>query len=207
MNCSSSVLCPEYYDFIQLGGPLDHYAGTLVLSAAGFDGGVSGLSSAISIYPGTGFKFDNTASALGNRLDPNGIHNVNLYGGDFSITGLTTGGTSPVDTTNVGQVLNLFSTSSITMTGGSGGAILDLSQSNGNGDSVQRQSNATVLFRGPGLGGAPAAANISNIKLPGTLTNVVTNGSGTAGSPGVGILPWAIGDATTTGSGTDFVTS
>ena len=46
-------------------------------------------------------------------------------------------------------------------------------------------------------------ATISNVKLPsGMLTTV---GSGSSG-PAIGILPWAIGDGTVTGSGTDLVT-
>ena len=121
------------------------------------------------------------------------------------MTGQTTGTPAQVTTTTVGQNLNLYGTPSITMASpGPMGAILDLSVggTSSNVNSRQSNNNYTVLFRGPGLGGV-AGANVSNVKLPSGMQTTV--GSGSSG-PAIGILPWAIGDGTVTGSGTDFVT-
>src|SRR5439155_23952394 len=60
---------------------------------------------------------------------------------------------------------------------------------------LTRMNSGTVLFRGMGNTGAAI-----------TSSGTLVGGGGAAGSTSVSILPYAIGDRTTSGEGTDFVT-
>lgn len=61
----------------------------------------------------------------------------------------------------------------------------------------------TVLFRGDNLGQGPIGPGTSLV----TFTTAPTlSGAGALGTPQAGILPYAIGDNSVTGKGTDFVT-
>lgn len=71
------------------------------------------------------------------------------------------------------------------------------------GFSVLSRSGGTVLFRGDDLGEGPIAAGRSLITFNVAPT---LSGAGALGTPQAGILPYALGDNTTTGDGTDFVT-
>lgn len=72
--------------------------------------------------------------------------------------------------------------------------------------SLVRNPGATVLVRGTNFGAnsvASATINSGNI----TFTTAPTlSGSGAVGTPTVGIIPWAYGDNSNSGNGTDFLT-
>lgn len=72
--------------------------------------------------------------------------------------------------------------------------------------SLARSVGSTMLVRATSLGAnttASATVNTSNIAF---TSAPVLSGSGAAGTTTVGILPWAIGDNSTSGVGTDFLT-
>jgi autotransporter-associated beta strand protein len=66
-----------------------------------------------------------------------------------------------------------------------------------------RQNNATLLFRGPGLGSAPAAGAGRILFATSLVIDLI--GGGGSGSQ-TSILPYAIGESTTTGYGSGLVT-
>lgn len=74
-------------------------------------------------------------------------------------------------------------------------------------DSLVRQNNGVVLFRGTNLGAnAPGTLNTSNITFTTAPSAQLVGGGGAAGSKNISILPWAIGGTTAAAAGDTFVT-
>ncbi len=189
-------------------GPTIIEAGTLAfvgngsdtaLPAGSFTGGATNTlyGDSIQVNPGTSLRLDNTEASLATRIAPNSTpltFPVMLYNGDLSIVG---NGTTSTNITTLGTELDLFGTSSITVSQPGAGVTLNVASTN-------RSSNATAVFRGSALGTGAPGAGVSTVLLPSVS---LSPGGGTPGTPSVGIIPWALGDvSTTTGTGTDFVT-
>ena len=78
--------------------------------------------------------------------------------------------------------------------------------------SLTRQNNSTLYLRGAGLGSTAGAVNIATITATGVGSSLV-GGGGTAGTTSISIVPWAIGNTSTSTSltaannvGASFVT-
>ena len=78
--------------------------------------------------------------------------------------------------------------------------------------SLTRQNNSTLYLRGAGLGGSAGASNVATITAAGIGSSLV-GGGGSAGTTTISILPWAIGNTSTSTSltaannvGASFVT-
>jgi autotransporter-associated beta strand protein len=185
-------------------GPTQVANGTL--SFAGPDGrdepvGAGTLQATFDVYPGAGIKFDNTDGARNDRIvqtagQTDGLP-VRLFGAGFSLVG---NGTTAVNTTNVGGLLKVYGSSSITLSDNGAGTQF------APGNKIARQTNASVLYRGANLGTAGPGPGINTVVHTEAAFNTISGGTSGAGTPGVGILPFDIGDASVTGSGTDFVT-
>ncbi len=73
--------------------------------------------------------------------------------------------------------------------------------------SASRAAGGTALFRGTSLGTAAyPSSNVANLSLTATAGLNLTGGGGAAGSTTISIVPYAVGDSSATGYGTDFVT-
>lgn len=110
------------------------------------------------------------------------------------------GNASALTTENVGQ-LDLTESNGIDshaiVTLQDGGAGLTMT-ANG----LLRSLGATLLVRGDGLGTATAGAGVTNLIFDVTAPTI----TGTLGTTSVGIIPGVIGDASSSGLGTDLVT-
>ncbi len=174
-----------------VGGQFNVLAGTLTI--AGLNGQMQGGPNSVGdpapfnviVAPGARFQLDNSRGVNVNRLLNNAV--ITIAGGEFQLNGNATNVTNQTS-----YQLALSSTSLITVT--SPGAMTTLDVGNiGN----QRSGGGTVILRG--ISGPSGTAQIlASDNLVGTP---VAGDNAT-----LGIIPYAIGDASATGMGTDFVT-
>ena len=130
------------------------------------------------------FTLDSSGTNITNRLSDTA--SVTLRGINFTSTGNASAGSSET----IGAVTGTNSLNTFLVAPGAG-------QSNSlTMASLNRQNNATFNFRGAGLGGAPGAG-VSNIYIATPPTGLIGGGGG-AGSTGISILPYAIGNLGTT---------
>ncbi|NBV53936.1 MAG: hypothetical protein EBR83_10540, partial [Verrucomicrobia bacterium] len=128
--------------------------------------------------------------------------NINLFGNEsvavtetFAIPTLNRGYSVFTVTAKAGAPANLLFTNSSQGTG------FAAAQNNSTGP-----TGVSVLFRGTNLGQA-AGNGVATISDTGPTNGFLFNGQGGAnGTSTKGILPWALVDATVTGSGTSFAT-
>ncbi len=160
--------------------------GNLVLSGAGTMTGGNW-----TINPTANVTLDNNvAGSLSNRM---GARAVNIVGGNLTIIGNAAAATTEAlgansITVNSGNVV-------ITLAASGTGAVALSSTSQ-----LVRTANGTALFRGTNLGSTPGAgvATLTVGSVP------IIGQQGTAGTKNRGILPWAMADQSSTGSGTSF---
>jgi autotransporter-associated beta strand protein len=174
-------------------GPLVVSAGTLSFRSTDdpntgqWNPASASTPSFVSVAPGAKLRFDNTLAVNVNRTAASVA--VNIYGGEFELVG--NAGTADTDQTIVGG-LNALGDSTFTIINpGSGTTKLS---------GINRISRATMFFRGADLG-----TGGSRILLSGGL-NAPVGGGGAAGSPTIGILPFASGSNSPSAGPTDFVT-
>lgn len=190
------------------------FDGITVLAGAGTLGPVGTATGAVTVDVGATLTLDNRTAALGgtgsNVNDRFGTtRNITFRGGNFNLIGNETANTTetfaaPVMarglsvitvTAQPGAQANLVFTSSSQSTG------FAAAQNNSTGP-----TGTSVLFRGTNLGQA-AGNGVATIKDTGATNGFQFNGqSGATGSNTKGILPWALIDATDSGSGTSFAT-
>ena len=189
-------------------------SGSLVLSATNtvsgavtFSGGVTTLNTntgklnsatSVNIESGAKLVLDNsgattTSGDLFDRLSSSAP--LNMKGGEYSFLAANVSPGASFQTVtlalNLGQsIISLTPTTNESAEMFTNGV-------------VTRTGRATALFRGNNLG-TQAGPNISNIKsqLNSQVPGLSNSGSGTS----IGIVPYLIGDTTSTGNGTDFVT-
>ena len=172
------------------------YSGATTINAGGITlngTGGTATSTAFTVNSGGTLTLDNSANNNTARISSTSALTMN--GGVFVFNGSNTASTNATE--SVGALTLSSGTSTVTVNSGTGGSTTLTFAS------VSRSAGATVLFRGPSFGSIPAI-NVSTIKF--TTAPTLTGGGGSAGSNTVSILPYAIGDNSPTGSGTDFVT-
>ena len=171
--------------------------GTLILSGAG----TVAAEASMNLNPTATLTLDDTGTnnTVGSRL---GSKNLFLIGGNFNILG--NAGANTLEDIGAGAFEIDSEHSVVTLT--PGGVTRNVRF---NAASLLRDGNftrkGTALFRGTGLGTAAiGTAGIATMTFATAPT--VTGQTGAAGSPNRGILPWALVDTTTGGSGTSFAT-
>jgi autotransporter-associated beta strand protein len=161
--------------------------GTLVLSG---DGSIVN-SSRVTVNAGNSLVLDSSGTNNTNRLPDAGPV---ILGGNSSVTLI---GNGAAETTESMGDISITGPVTLTVRPGTGQHAALLS------NSLTRNAGATILFRGPNLGGA-AGADTANVLF--NFAPGLTGGNGPAGSPSVSILPYALGDTSLTGTGSSLVT-
>lgn len=163
--------------------------GELVLSGNGTD-----LSSAFTVNQGGKLTLDNSTTNVTDRISDSLA--FTMKGGELVFKGNNVA-------SNAAETLGALTLSSgdstITLFGGSGGStILTFA-------SASRATRAgTVLFRGVGqTNGLAPGTNLANVMFTSAPATVGAGALGTTSAP---VIPFAIGDTSTNGNGTDFVT-
>ncbi len=159
--------------------------------------GISGSNGAIINVPsidiraGGSINLTSTAAAFNNnRLGD--TTPLNFRSGNLTMAGAT----GAAFTETVGAITG-GGYSTITASPGASG-VTTLA-----GASLAREDRGTFLFRGTALGGSAAVrGHVTFASAPAGLSG----GGGAAGTTGISILPYAIGDITGSGTGTSFVT-
>ncbi len=144
--------------------------------------GIIGMTRAQSVTLKSGGKLE----VRGN----NGVNSVDTVSGAVVIDGSAARVRSGSD-----------SISNITVTPGNQHTLLSIG-------SLERATNAVVLFRGSNLGSDlidNATGGSGNIQIGGTAPTLV-GGGGAAGSTKISIMPWAVGGTSSSDTGTTFVT-
>lgn len=184
-------------------------AGTLTLTGAntytgatGVSGGTLALTGATGSAIGTAFTINQGARLL---LDNAAANNnriagaVTMNGGELAITG--NAGANTTETIGALTFNSGYSTVTLTPDAARNTQVTFASLAR------PIDSGAAVLFRGTNLGAnavTSQTAGSSNIVI--TTAPTLTGGGGNAGTSTVSIVAGAIGDASATGTGTDFVT-
>ena len=172
--------------------------GTLYLSGAG----TVATESSMNVNPTGTLTLDDTGTnnTVGSRL---GTKKLVLFGGNFNVLG-NAGANTLEDIGTLGLQIDTAN-SVVTLTPGVGKNVRF------SATSFVRTGNigvkGTALVRGLGLGTATSAsltANTANITF--TTAPTVIGQTGAAGSPNRGIIPWALVDTATGGSGSSFAT-
>lgn len=173
--------------------------GSLALSGA--NGSIAGATpSAVTVNAGGQFILDNSTSNKVDRLTATDAvaSAVTLNGGEFVFKGSNSTAASE---SLSGLTISTPERSTVTLNSGTGGST-QLTFA-----SITRSAGSMVLFRGDNLG-ATAGANATNLFFT-SATNLGLKGT----APGGGatqfnkeIVPFAIGDTSSTGSGVGFVT-
>lgn len=173
-------------------GPLTVGAGTLSFRSTDdpntgqWNPASQSTPSFISVAPGAKLRFDNTRAVNTSRTAA--TVEVNIYGGEFELVGNAIADTDQT----ISGGLNASGDSTFTVVNpGAGTTTLN---------AINRISRATMFFRGADLG-----TGGSRILLDNSLNKPV-GGGGAAGSPTIGILPFATGSNLPGGAPTDFVT-
>ena len=183
----------------------NNFTGTTVvnsgtLSLSGSFGSVT--SSAVTVNSGATLIFDSSASGVSGATRAS---SVTLSGAPLNVTG-NSGGNSVDSITGVLTIGAPSSATGVNVVTLTPNAASNTQLSAG---SLVRNNNGVVLFRGTNLGAntiASHTANTSNIVFTTAPTGQLVGGGGSAGSQNISILPWAIGDASATGTGSSFVT-
>lgn len=160
-----------------LRGPNSNSSGAAAMALSG--NGSLAASSSYSLL-GT-FTLDNTGVNLANRLSDTAP--VTLRGANFISNGFASAASS--ETIGAVTITNGFNNLLVTPGAGQANRLTI--------PSLTRQNNATLNFRGANLGGAPGA-DTSNIYVNAAPTLV--GGGGGAGSTGISIIPFAVGNST-----------
>ena len=188
---------------------VNSYSGNITIIGGALDLNSTGtMASAanITVYGGGNLTLDNSSTANSTRLGNS--TNINMAGGNLTLIGSASAAT----TQNYGQLSLSSGESIITVT--ADGAAIDLNGLTGNSTQViNRSAGATVLFRGTNLGGAAnitmPTGNAAFITFNTPIANTTTNGGligGTLNTTSAAILPYALGGANTTDTGSNFVT-
>ena len=171
--------------------------GTLILSGTG----TVAAESKMTVDPLATLTLDDTgtnntaSSRLGSKL-------LLLVGGNFNVLG-NAGANTVEDLGTLGLQIDTHN-SVVTLTPGAARNVRFSAASLVRGNTLT--TKGTALFRGTGLGtttSASTTANTANLTFN-TVVPVATGQTGAAGSPNRGILPWALVDTTTGGSGSSF---
>jgi autotransporter-associated beta strand protein len=170
------------------------YTGALTVNAgtAAFLGaGSLGATTAVTVQPGATLSLDSTATNANNRL---GARPLSL-GGNLLFTGNAAAATAET----IGALTPLPGNSVLTLTAGAG------QQANFAAASIGTvPTGATFLLRGSLLGGTASAGTATFATT--TTGPTFLGGTGATGTTTKGILPWAIIDTTTVGTGVSFAT-
>jgi autotransporter-associated beta strand protein len=166
--------------------------GSLTLS--GVNGSMTGAT-AFNIGNGSTLTLTSNSAGTTNANRVGDSAEINLRGGNFSLTGTASGG--PALTETVGA-----------LTGAGYGIVTAANGASSAGTTIQaaslaRADRGTFLFRGSTLG---ASATSGQIKFTASPAGDLVGGGGLAGTQTISILPYAIGDASATGTGNSFVT-
>ena len=194
----------------------DNYTGTTSISSGTLDlTGASGTANqtAFTVNQGGTLMLDNTGvSTIPDRIGDSA--NITLAGGGLTLIG--SGSTATNE--SFGQLILSPGASTITVIGAAGGATTLTSTYTGPNPIINRSAGATVLFRGSNFGSTPGAGagNVLFSALAGasigtvaTALNEVGNGTlggGVLNQVTAPILPYALGDTTASGTGSNFVT-
>ncbi|HEX2749608.1 MAG TPA: autotransporter-associated beta strand repeat-containing protein, partial [Verrucomicrobiales bacterium] len=177
----------------------DNPGGLRLNSAAGSIANTSG----IFISDGGLFEINKSAGDSVNNVRVNAAAPIQVKGGFVQVIGST-----GLTTQAFGTLTGSSSTTLLANTGT--GASTTISSAN-----LVRSGAGTFVFAGTNLGGAAAAAGANNAnillsQINGAAPAAALSGAGGAGTPGVSILPWAIGDVSNAGTnfnaGSGFVT-
>jgi len=169
--------------------------GTLSLNGAGtigIPGTGQGSPGTFFVHENGTLTLDNTGTDTDNRLSNRAL---NFQGGNLNILGSATGTT---ETT----------TGTLTLNAGASVFTLDADaagQLNFTTAAVTRNAGSSLLIRADGFGNA-AAAGVSTIQGTGNGYTFIGQ-TGATGTTNKSILPWAIGDTSIAGAGTNFVTA
>ncbi|MGC3970068.1 MAG: autotransporter-associated beta strand repeat-containing protein [Pirellulales bacterium] len=179
-------------------GALQIESGVLTL---GGDAGSLTVSPRIIINNLSTLTFDATTAPFsggGSRLGAMNSEVV-INGGNFTILG------NSGDSTELLNVLRLAGGPAVvTVIPANASAVLQLTNTTSGLVRDALTSNATVLFRGQGLGSG--SAGTAKILIDAGIASQLVGGGGADGSTSISILPYAIGDATNSGLGDSFVT-
>lgn len=165
-----------------------------VLTISGASGAISNTSGVV-IRGGTFTLNDTTAFTGGAAGRVNDSAGLTLAGSLFN---LTAGATANYNETMAGLALD----------GGHNAVNLTAtatSAAQASFTTLTRQNRSTALFRGTNMGNAPGV-NVGTVSFSSAPTGDLIGGGGGAGSTNISILPYAIGDTTTTGTGSSLVT-
>ena len=180
----TNITLPQY-SFTN--GMMEVVEGTLTLrgsTANPTTGGVLPLNGGIQVDAGAMLKLDNTVGVNASRLPAAAPVSLVGSGAEFQLKGNPT---TPV-IQSLGT-LSIASFATVTVQGVGAATELQLPGTN-------RSNRGTVLFRG-------MDNSLTKIRLNSSTT---LGGGGGPGSKTISILPEAIGDISSTGGGTDFVT-
>ena len=175
--------------------------GTLILSGTG----TVATESSMSVSPTATLTLDDTGTnnTSGSRL---GSKTLLMIGGNLNIRGNAGASANTLEDLGIGQFQIDSYNSVVTLTPGGSNNVQFKAASLGRTGTFS--TNGTALFRGTGLGaaaiGAGGAGGTASVAF--TAAPTVTGQSGAAGSPNRGILPWALVDTATGGTGTSFAT-
>lgn len=176
-------------------GPTAVNGGELILAG----NGAIPVSSSITVNQGGKLTLDNSVTNVTDRIS--NTNTFTMRGGELVFKGNNVASTA---TETIGTLALTSGDSTITMFGGSGGSTTLTFAS------ITRATRAgTVLFRGVGqTNGLAPGVNIANIQFttPPSTGNGQLVGAGALGSTSAPIIPFAIGDISTSGVGSDFVT-
>jgi len=174
-----------------LTGGINADSGTLTFSGAG---AYSATGVGLGVNYGANLIFDNTGTNTPNR---SGIRPLSVNAGQFKLLGNASATSSE---TLAGIVFNRGEDIVNVVAGGTGQANLTLTSSGG---AISRANFSTVVFEGTNLS-TTAGSGQSTINIG--SSGVTFTGSGAAGAPNKGLLPWALAVNTTTGA-TSFATA
>ncbi len=180
-------------------GTLSINTGTLVVSGnAGSVSGSAGIN--IGDFNGgvdamvVGANADVVATAL-QRLPDTGTISLRGYA-SLTINGPDVGSGGFVETVGT---LNVNNGSGVLTLVPASGQELQLS-----GSQLTRTAEGTLLLRGPSLGAASGTANSTRLTF--SSAPAMSGAAGADGSTTVGLVSWLVGDESTTGAGSGFVT-
>ncbi len=134
---------------------------------------------------------------LGTTVDRIGDSSSLTFNGRVSATyaGPTIGSTGFIET--LGAITNSTGLNTFTLVPGTG-ADIQL-----NAASLSRTNLGTLFLRGDGLG----TTGTGTTRLVATTAPTLVGGGGAAGTTTISIVPWIIGDSSSTGAGSSFVTN
>jgi autotransporter-associated beta strand protein len=174
--------------------------GSLVLSGQGSLGGAG----TISMNTGSMLRLDNTGTNVNDRLSR---YTLLPFGAELSITGNAVAATSET----LGHVILFNGKNTFTLEPNAAQPLkLILGNTSlviGNATSVARATGTTALFRGTNLGNAEGNG-VAAISGPVATSGLSFSGqTGATGTTNKGIVPWALVDTSSAGTGLSFATA